>query len=345
MKSSLAFAVLVACGNPPAREPIASTPTTQRERVTDSTLVLFEPEADACVVRRRDPVARTSDELGRIPGTCRGARIAWHPQLDRAVVWFDPGNVLGLGKDTREVRERVFELALASGAIKPVTLPTGDPAREIAYAADGTLDVFSEQEVPKAAGKMTVRGHPLDFSDPSDGMPAAALAFRRTGAGWQLTSVTRTTTGWDYAAGWSAAPEAQTLGPRSFDLLDGHADTQPITDAATRTALDAIAVTSPDAEDDGWTVLATPHGPLYVWMMTGEFTYTTRRLAWRSREGVTPLPGPPLDSNDLVELAVRGRYLLVASSRTGSHPQLYDLVEREQVFASDTALATTFWPR
>ena len=150
MKASLALAVLAACGNSSARDPLASKRTQQPERVTDSTIVLFEPETDACVLRRRDPVAQTSDELGRIPGDCRGVRIAWRPALDRAIVWFDPGNLHG-GADAgvMTIPERVFELELASGAVKPVTLPA-DPAREIAYGADGTLYVFSEQELPKA---------------------------------------------------------------------------------------------------------------------------------------------------------------------------------------------------
>ena len=192
---------------------------------------------------------------------------------------------------------------------------------------------------------MTVRGHQLDFSDPSDGIPAAALAFRRTGATWHLTSVTRTTTGWDYGAGWSAAPEAKTLAPRSHATLDGHADTTPVSDAVTRTALDAIAVTSPDAEHDGFTEFATSHGPIYVWMVTGELTYTTDRLAWKTREGVVPLPALEPGDSRIVELAVRGRYLLVAGAHTGGAPRLYDLVERKPVFVSETARATTFWPR
>ena len=272
-------------------------------------------------------------------------RIAWRPALDRAVVWFDPGNLHG-GRDggVMTIPERVFELEIASGAITPVTLPS-DPAREIAYATDGALYVFSEQELPKASGKVTVRGHQLDFSDPSDGIPAAALAFRRTGTTWQLTSVTRTTTGWDYAQGFSAAPEARTLGPRSHDTLDGHADTKPVSDPAARTALDAIAETSPDAEHDGFTELATPHGPIYVWMMTGEFTYTTNRLAWKTRDGVVPLPALEPGDSRIVELAVRGRYLLVASAHTGGEPRLYDLVDHKPVFVSETARATTFWPR
>ena len=53
--------MLAACGNSPAREPIAGQRTAPPERITDSTLVLFEPETGTCVLRRRDPVAQTSD--------------------------------------------------------------------------------------------------------------------------------------------------------------------------------------------------------------------------------------------------------------------------------------------
>ncbi|HEY5934419.1 MAG TPA: hypothetical protein VIU61_07290, partial [Kofleriaceae bacterium] len=343
---------LAACSSPPAPEPIAGRPTTRPESPTDSTLVMVEPDGAQCVVRRRDPVTQRADELARLPGDCYGARLAWRTQLDRFVVWFQPGNVHSAGygadgaprpnhpdEDERQIRERAFEVELAGGAVKPVALPAADRAHELAYAASGTLYLFSVEELPKATGKVSVRGTLLDFTDLGEGIPAAALAFKRTTTGWELASVTRTTTGWDYAAGWGAAPEARGLGPRSFELLDSHADTSEISDRTTKAALDAIA--KPNDDRDGW--LQVVPG-LYAWQITGEFSYTTGRIAWGTGHTVKLLPELGFSAGELVAIRTRGTFLLVAGAHAGAYPRLYDLQTKKLVFQSETARAVTFWP-
>jgi len=351
----IALVLLVACRSTPAPDPIAGRADTPPERVSDSTLVLVEPDGGDCVLRRRDPVAKIANELARLPGDCLGARVAWRTKLDRAVVWFQPGNVHSGGyaaqgapqpghpDEEREIKERAYEVELAGGKVLPLTLPN-DRAQELAYGADGALYAFAEQDLPKATGKVTVRGHELDFSDHGDGIPAAALALRRTAAGWQLASVTKTSTGWDYAAGWSAAPEATGLGPRSTIELAAHAETAEITDTATRAALARIAKPDPKDDGDGWTQIATPHGPIHVWQVTGEFSYTTGRIAWGQKDATRLLPELGFTAGEMVALIVRGKYLLVAGANAGAYPRLYDLATKQRVFASETARAAMFWP-
>ena len=351
MRLAIALA-LTACSSPPGPEPIAGRPTTKPESVTDSTLVMAEPDGAHCVVRRRDPVHQRAEEIARLPGDCFGARFAWRPQLDRFVVWFQPGNVHSAGfasngapkanhpdEDENVIRERAFEVELAGGAVTSVPLPTTDRVHELAYGASGTLYVFSEQELPKATGKVSVRGTMLDFTDLGDGVPAAALAFKRTTTGWVLASVTRTTTGWDYAAGWGAAPETQGIGPRSYDLLAAHIDTSEVTDRATKAALERIA--KPTDDRDGW-IQAAPG--LYAWQITGEFSYTTGRIAWGTGSAVKPLPELGFTGGELVAIQTRGNYLLVAGAHAGAFPRLYDLQTKKLVFGSETARAVTFWP-
>jgi len=184
-----------------------------------------------------------------------------------------------------------------------------------------------------------VRGTRLDFTQISEGMPAAALAFARRGGRWELVSVTATTTGWDYARGWSAAPEAEHLGPRSSALLEAHLDTKPV-DPDARAALERIARSEPEP-GDAW----AQAGGLYIWMFSGEFVYTTGRIAWRDASGaIALLPELGLTEKDPVAVIVRGRYLLVARSSYGTSARLYDLTEHRRIHATDTARAVTFWP-
>ena len=317
----------------------------------DAALALFDPAGRDCTLARVEPLAKTSEVLARFPHACTGARIAWRADRKRAVAWFDPGTAYmpGFGGagvprpghpiEQVEIKERLYDVDLVAHAVAPLDVP--EHVAEAAYGADGTLYAFTELDLPNAKGKVTVRGTALDFTGISEGMPAAALAFARRGGRWELTSVTATTTGWDYARGWSAAPEAAKLGPRSVDVLDGHAETAELRDAATRAALDRIARAPGGDDRDGWAQL----GELYVWMFTGEFTYTTGRIAWRDGSGaIVLLPALDFTAGDAVTLRTRGRYLLVASTAAGAYPRLYDLVEHRRVWSSDSARAVTFWP-
>jgi hypothetical protein len=355
----LAGLALVAACSGPATTPLRNTGTPRPAgAATDSTLALFEPAGKDCVLRRVDPIARVSRDLAQFPGSCSGARIAWRADLERAAVWFQPGNgyssmmaspttpAMGHPEDPdTAVVERRYEIVIATGATTALPpLPFPEPAAEIAYAKTGALFAFAERDLPQASGtQVVVEGRTLDFTQPSDGTPAAALAYRLESAGWVLASVSASNTGWDYALGWAAAPESKALGPRSAELLEPHADTREVDDAGVRRALEKIAASSADA--DGWTQLATEHGPLYVWNFVAEFTHTTGRIAWPSGNGAALLPDLDFTAGDLVAVSARGRYLLVASANAGAYPRLYDLVDRKLVWSSNTARAVTPWPR
>jgi hypothetical protein len=230
-----------------------------------------------------------------------------------------------------------------------------DKVSEYAYGTGGRLLAFVEHDLPNARKtKVTYRGHTLDFTRIQEGLPAAAVVLVHAGDGWQLVSVTATTTGWDYAAGWRAAPEARHLGPGSAGVLEAHAATaEP--GAATKATLERIA--KPADEGDSWAQLASaapPEAvrseieklPVFVWIVTAELTYTTGRIAWTLPDGsIALLPGLDFTGGELVAITARGRYLLVANSGSGAFPRLYDLVEHKRVYSSDTARSTMFWPR
>jgi hypothetical protein len=240
-----------------------------------------------------------------------------------------------------EITEHRYELDLATHAVSSIAPPQNDRAVELAYGADGSLLAFAERDLPKAKGVVTVEGRLLDFTQIQEGLPAAAITYRHDGDAWNLVSVVATTTGWDYARGWSASPEATGIGPRSNFLLESHASTTEVADPATRRALDLIAPSKPDG--DGWAQLA--NAAVFVWMFNAEFVSTTGRIAWRRADGsIALVPDLGFTGGELVSIATRGRYMLVAGSNTGTYPRLYDLAEHKRVYASETSRAVTFWP-
>jgi hypothetical protein len=239
--------------------------------------------------------------------------------------------------------ERRYEVDLGTHGVSLIAAPTTDRSTEIAYSADGSLLAFAERELPNARGVVTVEGRLLDFTQVHDGIPAAAITYRRVGEAWTIVSVTATTIGWDYARGWAASPEAAGIGPRSIARLEAHSETSEVADAVARIALDHIAQSTPDG--DGWSQITTAIAAIYVWMFNAEFVSTTGRIAWRREDGsIELLPGLGFTGGELVAISWRGRFLLVAGSNAGAFPRLYDLVSRRLVYASETARAVTFWP-
>ena len=354
MRSAYAVIVVVACGAP-ITAPSNRATARATDRLTDSTLALLEPARGACILRRVDPVADVEIELARFPNACFGARISWRADLQRALVWFAPGNAYASGYSAAgapapghadedvTITERRYEVDLVTHEVSSIAAPTTDRSTEIAYGADGSLLAFAEREVPNASGVVTIEGRVLDFTQVHEGLPAAAITYRRSGGAWKIASVVATTIGWDYARGWSASPEAAGIGPRSNALLEAHSETSEVADAATRTVLDQIAKSKPDG--DGWAQITTAAAAIYVWMFNAEFVSTTGRIAWRRADSsIELLPELGFTGGELVAISSRGRFLLVAGSNAGAFPRLYDLVGHRLVYASETARAVTFWP-
>ncbi len=281
------LSVAVACGAHPA--PITGGAVAAAS--SDSTLVLFDrsaPPASGCTLRRIDPIAHTDVELADVvEPSCVGARLAWRRDLSRAVAWFDAGTThvaqSGARRSSRGLERRrrstlrdrsartVRDRAPAAAAVE---------VQEIAYGGDDVLRAYSTHSFEMGTTSMTYLDHALDFSGVHEGAPAAAVSDRRTANGWVLDEVVATTAGWDYAREWTEASSAAGLGPRSVVTLASHPATEDI-DAVTRAELDRLAPSGDGVDGDGWAQVATPHGPIYVWMFNGEFTNTTGRIAWR----------------------------------------------------------------
>ncbi|MFZ5470026.1 MAG: hypothetical protein ACOZIN_11380 [Myxococcota bacterium] len=328
---------------------------------SDAELSLLEPSGGQCVWKRVGLPSKATTEVARFPGSCVGARVAWSPDLSRAVVWFDPTFRSGTtyhGPDTPgsghpedpavDGPVRLFQVDLATGkvVVLPEPVVRGSLA-DLGFAATGVL-AFSTEDLPdaKEGDAFDVGGETITLPLIADGLPALAHAVRLEGAAWTRVESKVTTTGWDYAAGAAALDSWNQLGPRTEVLSTFHSLGDAVEDEATR-ALLAPWTPPPSADEtDGWAVLRNPLGNLFGWQVSGEFAYTTGLLVFQPQgKPPAPLPNLGFTRGDLLAIELRGPYLLVALTSVGTWPRVYDLREAKLAFASDTARAAVFWPK
>jgi hypothetical protein len=339
--------------------------------LTDSTLSVLTPGNDACEWLRVDPSAHKSATVASFDGGCKGARVSFSPDLRKALVWFDPTLVFTSGysstdasasgfnpeKPTPGARNRLFEVTIASGEVRPVPFPSvAGTVTEIGYDAQGiiatALRSLSEEE--RAKDSITVDGQELAFDKELEGLPALAYAWRPSADGaWKHVEVKATSEGADLSLGVGVL-KASPKGPESTELLTSHPrvlDEEPTPEQISRLLplvppnLVEKVKTEGMPEGDGWVRGSTPAGAFYAWQVTGEFAHTTGHLVLERGGQLYPVKDLRFTDGDLVGIDVRGAFLLVASANVGSHPRLYDLRTGERVFSSEDARAVTFWPR
>lgn len=354
MRSLLVAGLLVLVGckkDAPARAvaPLEAVPP------SDGVLSLFEPAADRCEWRRLDVASGRSATVASFAGTCVGARVAFSPDGQRAVVWFDPANVQSAGMGGSDVgkpgypdepvddaaKSRLFLVTIASGAVTTLPLPAFEFS-ELGLDAKGvlalSLETVKDEEV--AAGKTMVDGKPFALTPADEGLVALAHASRFEKDAWRRVETKQTTTGWDYGPGVRDLDAWDALGPRSTLLLDTHPDGAADVDEATAKRLASLA---PKLGEGSWSSWGTPPARLFGWVVSGEFAHTTGYLVF---EGTPPVPAPKVGftDGDLVAVRRKGSLLLVASGGAGTHPRVYRFGAPTLVWSSDAARGAAFWP-
>jgi hypothetical protein len=351
---------------PARKDPLVEVPP------SDSTLSVLEPKDGKCQWLRVDPVASKRAVVASLEGDCKGARVSWSPDLARALVWFDPANVLSAGyysqdaspagwpdeSPTKGAHSRLYEVTLASGEVRPVPFPPEDgEVRDIGYDAKGLLarslqPLTDEQQLQ---GSVIIDDQELSFDTEAEGLPALAFGYRLDAQGkWKRVEVKTTSDGSDLSPGL-AALELAAQGPDSLSLLASQPTSalgEPTPEQVTRLRpfVPAPLVEKVKAEgmpEDsglGWFRGTTEAGAFYVWQVTGDTSHTTGHLVFEHGERLSPAKDLGFTDGDMVSVELSGPFLLVASQRVGSHPRLYDLRTRALAFRSDTARAVTFWP-
>lgn len=348
------------------KDPLAEVPQ------TDSTLSLLEPQNGKCQWLRMDPVAQKRAVVASFEGDCKGARVAWNTNLDKALVWFDPQWVQSSGysspnasppgypeeKPQQGAPHRMYEVTVASGQVHTVSVPSMEgELQELGYKGADLLALSLgslSEEQQQAQGPITVDGQAITFDADLEGLPAIAYAYRLDKDGrWKRVEVKGSSQGADLSLGVGALDAASEQGPRSTDMLRSQLSVEgpELTEAQLAKLLPLVPaplvekVKTEGLEPFGtWAHGVTPAGSFYVWQITGEGTYTTGHIIFENGGQLQPLKDLGFRDSDLVSVSSRGPFLLVSAERVGTHPRLYDLRTGKLAFRSDTARATTFWP-
>lgn len=354
--------VLCACSKKPAVvEPAvdagAAPVALERPAPTSpSTLSILEPVDGKCVWRQEDPVAGKRVVLTSFPGSCVGARLAWTADASQAVVWFDPHLVQSAGYFSQTstppgypdetvdeaAKPRWFLVAPRTGKTEAFTVAEVKNAElmELGLTAKGEVLALFTESIAEGAKRVTVGSETFDVTTIEEGIPVLVHAYRREGAEWKRVETKLSSDGWDYALGVAALDAFRTLGPRSTQLLESHAQGDSA-EGEVLTALKKHAPKKAKSEDDGhWIFLGAGGTRVYVWEVSGEFVHTTGLVVANDQ----PLAELGFTDGDLVALRSSGAHLLISNSNVGTHPRLYELPSGKLVYRSDTARAVTFWP-
>lgn len=334
------LALLWACSKkPPVVEPApdAGSSALALERpasTSPSTLSILEPVDGKCVWRQEDPVAGKRVVLTLFPGSCVGARLAWSADASQAVVWFDPHLVQSAGyfsqtstpaghpdeKVDQTAKPRWFLVAPRTGKTEPLTPPEVKNAElmELGLTAKGEVVALFTESIAEGAKTVTAGGETFDVTTITEGIPVLVHAYRREGADWKRIETKLSSQGWDYGLGVAVLEANRTLGPRSGELLQSHAQG----DSAEGEVLTALLKHAPKKakrEDDGhWTFLGAGGTRVFMWEVTGEFAHTTGLVVVDDQ----PLPELGFTDGDLVAIRSSGAHLLISSSNVGTHPRL-----------------------
>jgi hypothetical protein len=107
---------------------------------------------------------------------------------------------------------------------------------------------------------------------------------------------------------------------------------------------DASSGDGDEGADGEWRKLKCDGGPVLVWEESVEGLYATGLVLFM--DGATPVKPEKLSvgRDDAAAPMIRSGYLLLAG-QDGEDPHLYDVKARKLLWSSDSATATTFWPR
>lgn len=335
-----AVVALAGCKKSPPPEPVVIDAGAPAPKLLTgpSTLSLLEPAGEACEWRQLDPVSGDRVVLASFPGTCFGGRIAFSPDLSKAVVWFDP---LMVAAPEEKVTARAYVLPVKQPRPEVIPLPSMERhlLSELAVDDTGAVLAFLEEEIPEAdqqQKKTTSGGKTFDLSEIKEGLPVLVHAYRLEGKAWRRSETRVSTTGWDYAMGVKELAAYQQLGPRSVELAAAHAQG----DVPEGPEAEALAPLAPPDTEGQFIFLGAGGVRFYVWEVTGEFAYTTGLVVANGK----PLPGLGFAPGELAAIRTSGPHVLVTAADSGARPRLYALPAGKLVFSSDGARATTFWP-
>lgn len=320
---------LASVGSAPA---IAASPT--------PTLSMIEPLAHGCRWVRYDPVSRERHAIATLAHEASGAKVAWAPGSERALIWFEV---------PRGERPEIDAVNVSNGEVHALPAPplgSDDELHRVSFDASGTpvALVLREPKIRHDRAGSYLRDNGWQYRIPAgqEGIPAIALAYGFTAGHWRARERAYTTGEWDYAQDVDALSIAKQLTPDSSQRLD-YRPGKPVADAALLARLKAFAPKL-DPEQGEWHQLTTLPRPTFVWEVSDEFLTATARVAVSVPGGLAPLKALDFAPTETVAYAVAAPYMLVTASDAGDRPRLFDLRGPGRLYVSNTAVAACFWP-
>jgi len=327
-------------------------------------LSVFDAHEAGCAWNRLQLPEVEVKTIAQFPSSCLGVEVAWSADLTRALVSFPPQPAPAGAKKSAPTKAgpQAFEVELASGNLKPLSLPpklrgevelfgiTPEGIVALSLESSPQLEKAMLQEMKKKkrakSFQLSGGGEKISIELPeqiSDGMQAVAHAWLQKDGSWKRVESKFTTTGWDYGLGVRVLEAYGQFGPGTNKLLAVHS----LPEAQALENAEPLSAWTPQSDDERqrWEKQSTPQGELFAWMTAGEFSYVTGLLIYQPKRGaLSPLPGLGFGQEDLVAPLVRGTWLLVGAKNTGASPRVYDLRSGALAWSSDSARAVVFWP-
>lgn len=324
-----------------------------------TSLSLLRPKGSRCEWQRLSLPKREIRVIASFEGNCAGAQLAISPDQSKALILVDPqwrnGGYSAPGMTQPYAKEipagegpmRLYEVAVETGAVTVLDLPTNGSPRDIGYNRQNTAVILTLEDVEdptEARTALVFEGQRLPIPDDGEGIPALAHGFELVGNAWRRVETRATRVGADYSLGAAALRLNANRSSSSAEILSPHPDGDAIADPAVLIKLKAQAPhLTPDNGGDGqWLKLKGVDA--LVWEVAIEFVYSTGAVRFLAGDALLEPPGLGFTDGDLIAPVVRDRLLLITQAATGAYPRLYDTKTRTLLYSSDDAVATTFWP-
>jgi hypothetical protein len=244
---------------------------------------------------------------------------------------------------------QLWRVGIESGDKQILPLPARGTLQEVAYDRQGRPTALTEDQASSPQrgklGFLIYHGRRIPIDPDLPGSPVLVHAFRLVkGRGWLSIETKASSTGDDLSPGVRQLAVWRNLSTRSTEILSPHTNADPVESTALLHRLLSLYPNLVPGDKGRWADMRTAEGSVVVWEVFSEFSYTTGRILFLEDDRLIPPPQIDYKEGDIVAVMLEDPFLLVAGSFVGSHPRLYDVSTHQLVYASDLALAVTYWP-
>ncbi len=333
--------------------------------LADSALELsvFEPHAGGCAWYRQG-TSGEEKEITKFAVDCAKVQASWNLAGDSAVVWF-PDDELASQDELLylvDVRNRKTRRLVAADPGEPQLYAIGEDDRILAFTENQQINVVAGQAAEGAESaaatpppsEIEYLGKRYPSSTFPDGQDVLVHALDLSSGSWQVAETKASRCCAEGAPGVSALnsylaylKDGRLAERHSARLLGAEATyvSIPETSSIVQKVRDKLKL-SVDAGEAPWFSLK-PSGWKKGLVFRGTRSgarHATGVAVFSEGEALQRIPGFTYKPNDVLQLMIRGRYLLVTEWGSGMQPHLYDMQSGQLLYSSTVATGVTFWP-